>query len=254
MALTRLPKLPLVGVLVVVLDAPLAHAEGDADKTDPSAGAALHFIERPHTIALLEGGILALPAAPISASQQGGSVPILGPIGHGDATIQLGIHLLYRPLRDWAFGAGFLFDPKPTSDTEYGGLGGLPRSHSRAYFFIGGEGRYIPLHSRFIEGWVGAQAGAVIIADRFTTNVGDPKPAIFGDTEVSLSTEGFYFGAALGLDWTVSEHVLVGLVARYNHWIRPEEPKCSPINDCTTLQGGVDSIDFGFTIGYRIAL
>jgi len=254
MALSRLPLLLLFGATVLALDAPLARADGDADQSNTSAGAAAHFIERPNTIALLEGGILALPGAPISASQQGGSVPILGPIGHGDATIQLGIHLLYRPLRDWAFGAGFLFDPKPTSDTEYGGLGGLPRSHSRAYFFIGGEARYIPLHSRFIEGWVGAQAGAVIIADRFSTNVGDPKPAIFGDTEVSLSTEGFYFGGAIGFDWTVSEHVLVGLVARYNHWILPEEPKCSPINDCTTLQGGVDSIDFGFTIGYRIAL
>ena len=48
--------------------------------------------------------------------------------------------------------------------------------------------------------------------------------------------------------------VVVGLVFRYNHWILPELPKFSPILDCTTLTGGVDSIDFGFTLGYRISL
>ena len=253
MALMRARAMVVLAALA--LTAPSARADDKpAEPSDPSAGTALQFIERPHTIALVEAGILALPGAPISNAQQGGSVPILGAIGHGDATIQLGIHLLYRPWRDWAFGAGFLFDPKPTSDTEYGGLGGLPRTHSRSYFFIGGEARYIPLHTRLFEGWIGAQAGAVIIADRFSTNVGTPKPAIFGDTEVSLSTEGFYLGATLGFDWNVSDRVVVGLVTRYSHWVLPEQPKCSPINDCTTLRGGVDSIDFGFTIGYRIPL
>jgi hypothetical protein len=173
----------------------------------------------------------------------------------GKATrIQLGIHIFYRPFRDWAFGANFLFDPKPTSDSEYGGLSGLSRTHSRAYFFIGGEGRYIPLHWRSFEGFVGAQTGMVIVADRFTTNAGIAKPAIFGDREYSLSTEGFFIGAQIGFDWYISDRVVAGLVTRYNHWVLPEQPKCSPILDCTTLTGGVDSIDFGFTLGYRISL
>src|SRR5207244_3725607 len=82
----------------------------------------------------------------------GGDVPFVQ-VGNGDATIQLGVHIFYRPFRDWAFGANFLFDPKPTAstcDTQ----SGLARTCSRAYFFIGGEARYIPLHWRSIEGFV----------------------------------------------------------------------------------------------------
>jgi len=240
------------GALAVALLLLAPSVRADDDDHDPNKPW-LDYIARSHTIALIEAGIITLPNAPVSTSTYGGSVPF-APVGHGDATIQIGIHILYRPWRDWAFGANFFFDPRPTSDTEYGGLSGLPRTHSRSYFFIGGEARYIPLHARAIEGYLGAQTGVVIIADRFTTNAGIPKPEIFGDPEVSLSTEGFYFGGHLGFDWYISDRVVAGLVVRYNHWILPELPKCSPILDCTTLTGGVDSIDFGFTLGYRISL
>jgi hypothetical protein len=248
-ALTR----AFVAGLVALAIASPARAD---DTDDPHNGPEswLKFIERRHTLAILEAGIIVLPNAPVSQSQQGGNIPIVPPVGQGDATIQLGIHILYRASRDWEFGANFLFDPRPTADTEYGGLSGLPRTHSRAYFFVGGEVRYIPLHSRAIEGWLGAQGGGVIIADRFTTNAGPQVPSIFGNPEVSLSTEGFFLGAQIGLDWFISDRIVAGLVTRYNHWILPEQPKCSPILDCTTLTGGVDSIDFGFTLGYRISL
>ena len=233
-----------LGVAALSL-APSARADDDKSWID--------YISRSHTIALLEAGIIVLPNAPVSQSTYGGDLPFT-PVGQGDATIQLGIHILYRPWKDWAFGASFFFDPRPTADTEYGGLSGLTRTHSRSYFLIGGEGRYIPLHTRAFEGWLGAQAGVVIVADRFTTNAGSDKPAIFGDREVSLSTEGFFFGGAIGGDFYITDRFVVGLVTRYNHWILPEQPKCSPILDCTTLTGGVDSIDFGFTLGYRISL
>jgi len=241
----RGPLVPFV--LGALFFAPAALADDDK--------AWLDYIGRSHTLALLEGGIIVLPNAPVSQSTYGGSVPF-APVGHGDATIQLGVHIFYRPWRDWAFGANFFFDPRPTSDTQYGGLSGLPRTHSRSYFLIGGEARYIPLHARLIEGFVGAQAGVVIIADRFDTDLpqGNTIPAIFGDTEVSLSTEGFYFGGQLGFDWYITDNVVAGLVFRYNHWILPEQPKCSDILDCTTLTGGVDSLDLGFTLGYRISL
>ncbi len=247
-------------VCITVLSASVARSDdktgqitSDHDDTHEGAEAWLRYIARPHTIALLEAGIITLPFAPISPSQKGEifSVPITP---HGDATIQLGIHILYRPVRDWSFGANFLFDPQPSADSEYGGLSGLSRTHSRAYFFIGGEGRYIPLHARAIEGFVGAQTGVVIVADRFTTNAGIEKPAIFGDREVSLSNEGFFLGAQIGVDWFISDRVVAGLITRYNHWFLPEQPKCSPILDCTTLNGNVDSFDFGFTLGYRISL
>ncbi len=214
----------------------------------------LKYIQRRHALALLEAGIIVLPNAPVTQNTYGGNVPLVPALGKGDATIQLGIHILYRPLRDWAFGAFFFFDPRPTSDTQYGGLSGLARTHSRSYFLVGGEVRFIPFHLRVFEGWVGAQGGGVVIADRFTTNAGQPKPAIFGDREVSLSTEGFFLGGQIGFDWFISDRVVAGITTRYNHWILPEQPKCSPILDCTTLTGGVDAIDFGFTLGYRISL
>jgi len=230
-------------------------AAADDKSADPDASTTwLRYIERRHTIALMEAGIIVLPNAPVSQSHAGGNIPFLPPVGQGDATIQLGIHILYRPLRDWAFGANFFFDPRPTADNYNGGSANLSRTHSRSYFFAGTEVRYTPIHARAIELWLGAQAGVVIIADRFTTNAGIPKPEIFGDTEVSLSTEGFFFGGQIGLDWFISDKIVAGIVTRYNHWILPEQPKCSPILDCTTLTGQVDSIDFGFTLGYRISL
>ena len=123
-------------------------------------------------MAELEPGAIVLPSAPISAAQRGGDLPAGLQIGKGDATIQIGVHLpLPRP-PSWAVGAGVLLAPRPTSDTGYGlgGSSGLQRTHSRDYFFVGAEGRYIPLHHKLFEGWVGAQAGTIIIADRFTTD------------------------------------------------------------------------------------
>jgi hypothetical protein len=248
-----LKRLAAAGVLLI---ASVARADDTGATTDDHDDSWQHYIQRRHALAILEGGIIILPNAPVSASQKGGNIPILSQnaINQGDATIQLGIHILYRPFRDWSFGANFFFDPRPTSDSQYDADIALPRTHARSYFFIGGEARYIPLHARSIEGWVGAQAGVVIVADRFTTNAGIPVPAIFGDQEVSLATEGFFIGAQLGVDWYISDRIVAGLVTRYNHWLLPEQPKCSPILDCTTLTGNVDSFDFGFTLAYRLSL
>lgn len=223
------------------------------DASSPSAGAtSLNFVQRPHTVALLEVGILALPGAPISSSQVGGDTPF-GRIGSGDATLQTGIHILFRIARDWVIGAGFLFGPRPTSDPEYGGLGQLPRSHSRSYLSTGGELRWVPLHTRFIEAWVGATAGVVIIADRFATE-GESKPTVFGERVVTLHSEGLSIGASVGFDWVITDRFVAGFGIRVAHWFLPSTPTCSPIGDCTTLLGSANAIGFGLTVGYRIPL
>jgi len=222
--------------------------------TRQAADAALsRIIDRPHTIAELEAGIIALPNAPISAGQSGGDTPF-GTIGRGDATMQTGLHVLYRWDRSWAAGAGVLFAPFPTSDPEYGGLRSLPRSHSRSYFFIGGEGRYIPLHYRFLEAWVGLSVGGVVIADRFTTDAGDRVAPIIGSKEVTVRTEGFAFGAQFGGNYFLSENWIAGLNFRIYRWILPETPRCSSIGDCATLSGTVEALELGLTIGYRLPL
>jgi hypothetical protein len=207
---------------------------------------------RPHTIAEIELGFIALPAAPISPGQRGGNLPI-GTIGHGDATASVGMHLLYRGGREWAIGAGALFAPHPTADTSYGDANGLQRTHSRDYLWMGGEGRYIPLHLRTIEAWIGITVGAVIVADRYTT-AATPVPSDLGTAEVTVRTEGFSLGLQTGGDWAISESLVLGLALRLDNWILPASEQCTATGDCATLTGPVTELEFGLRLGYRIPL
>jgi hypothetical protein len=217
------------------------------------------LLDRPHTVAEFEAGIIVLPSAPISEANQGGATPI-GRVGSGDATVQTGLHLLYRATRDWAIGAGALFAPRPTSDTNYGGASGLKRTHSRNYLFLGGEGRYFPFRSRWIEAWCGVTVGAVIIGDRFANNDAPAVPAILGTNELTVSTEGFAVGLQLGADYLVTDQWVVGLTVRGTQWLLPngkpfsQQTSCDPIGDCPTLTGTTAAFEVGLGVGYRIPL
>jgi hypothetical protein len=219
------------------------------------------LLDRPHTVAMLEAGIIALPTAPISPSNRGGSTP-LGSIGSGDATVQTGLQLLYRATREWAFGAGALFAPHPTSDSTYGAttMSGLTRTHSRAYLFVGAEARYFPLRSRWIEGWFGLKGGAVIVADRFTNNNAPESPPLVGTPTVTVTTEGFALGIQAGVDYLVTDNWVIGFTLGAERWLLPtekpfsQETSCDPIADCPTLTGSVGAFEGGLTVGYRIAL
>ncbi len=213
-------------------------------------------LRRKHTIAELELGFIALPNAPISPSQQGGSLPFGTTIGHGDATASLGLHFLYRGGVDWAFGAGALFCPNPTSSTTT--TNGVQRTHSRDYLWMGAEGRYIPLHYKTVEAWVGLAVGGVVVADRFTTDT-TAVPSDLGTAQVTVRSEGFAVGLQIGGEWEPAENVVVGLALRLDNWILPSQPaadspQCTPIGDCPTLSGPVTEIEFGIRLGYRIAL
>lgn len=229
-----------------------------APASEPSEGVAndalARIIDRPHTVAELEAGIIALPNAPISPGQRGGDTPIVGRIGRGDATLQTGIHVLYRWSRHYAIGAGAVFAPSPTSDEQYGGLAALRRTHARSYFFLGMEGRYVPFHYKYFEAWVGVSAGGVIIADRFTTEAGSEVPAILGTRDVTIRTEGFALGVQGGGTYYLSENWLAGANLRGYHWILPDTRSCSVIGDCATLGGSVLVMELGLTIGYRLPL
>jgi hypothetical protein len=237
---------------LLIVPALLGRNAAFAAATSEAEGGAL--IDRPHTIAELEAGFIALPTAPISRAQQGGSTPFLGTIGKGDATLLTGMHLLYRGDREWAIGAGAMFAPRPTSDNRSGGLGAVSRTFSRSYLLLGGEGRYVPLHLRWVEGWVGLTAGGVIIADRFHTDAGDRVPVILGTKEVTVRTEGFAVGVQAGGSWMFAERWVAGMAFRADRWLLPNSPQCTPIGDCATLTGTVEAIEVGLTIGYRIPL
>jgi hypothetical protein len=278
---------PALLVAAAVAAAPVARAEGPAQgvqgakdpRTGPSAtvttsgdpaveaaerAMARHdhpsLLDRAHTVAELEMGIITLPSAPISAANRGGATP-LGTIGSGDATMQVGVHLLYRATREWAFGAGALFSPFPSSDSKYtGGAGNLPRTHKRSYLFLGGEVRYFPLRSRWFEAWFGIDAGGLIIADRFSTDNAPQVPSILGTSEVNVSTEGFAAGLQVGADYLINDSFVLGLAVRADRWVLPtqkplaQETSCDPINDCPTLTGSVGAFELGLTFGYRIPL
>ncbi|MDB4941729.1 MAG: hypothetical protein JWP97_1263 [Labilithrix sp.] len=228
-----------------------------APATAPGQGvtdqARARIIDRPHTIAEVEAGIIALPNAPISAGQSGGATPF-GTIGRGDATLEVGVHVLYRPNRSFAIGANVQFAPLPTADTEYGGLVNLSRTHSRSYFTFGGEARYIPIHYKFLEAWGGVTLGGVVVADRFATNAGDDVAPIIGSKEVTVRTEGFAMGVQVGGTYYLSENWIAGASFRASRWVLPEAQRCSSIGDCATLSGAVVALELGLTIGYRLPL
>jgi hypothetical protein len=235
-----------------------AHAQSSPDDSTHEHPS---LLDRPHTVALLESGILALPTAPISPSNRGGQTP-LGPIGTGDATVEIGIHLLYRATREWAFGATGYLAPHPTSDSTYGATtgSGLERTHSRSYLFLGVEARYYPLRSRWIEGWFGLTAGAQIVADRFTDDNAPTSPPLVGTQTVTVSTEGFALGLGAGIDYLVTDNWVIGFALSAQRWLLPDqkpfsqETSCDPIGDCPTLTGSVGAFQGGVTVGYRIAL
>jgi hypothetical protein len=233
--------------------APLPMAKLDAVPEHAS------LLDRAHTVAEAEVGIVVLPSAPISPSNRGGSTP-LGAVGNGDATVQTGVHLLYRANREWAFGAGALFAPRPTSDPNAGGASGLERTHSRSYLFLGGEIRYFPLRSRWFEGWFGLTTGALIIADRFSTNNVPAVPSILGTSTVTVSTEGFAVGLQIGANYLLNDSFVLGLALRADRWILPsekplsQETSCDPLGDCPTLTGNIAAFEFGLSFGYRIPL
>jgi hypothetical protein len=216
------------------------------------------LLDRSHTVAEAEAGIIALPTAPISASNRGGSTPI-GAVGNGDATIEVGAHILYRADRAWAIGAGATFAPRPTSDHNFGGgLGGLSRTHSRSYLFLGGEFRFFPFRSRWIEFWVGATAGTIIVADRFTTNNAPSVPSLLGTNQITVDTSGLSLGGQTGLDYLITDSLKAGLAVRGDWWLLPDQARqvssCDAINDCPTLHGAVAAFELGLTVGYRIPL
>jgi hypothetical protein len=224
-----------------------------ADDVHPGSATSL---VAPHTVAVLEGGILTLPSAPISPGNRGGATP-LGAVGNGDATMLLGALILFRATPYWAFGAAVDFAPRPTSDSNYG-ASLLPRTHTRSYLKMGGEVRYFPIHAQWFEPWIGLSAGAVIIADQFTTDAGYDVPPFLGTKSVTASTQGFAGGLKAGADYLVSERVMIGLSLGAGEWFLPsavaEQGSCDPIGDCPTLQGNVATFEFGLTVGYRIPL
>lgn len=258
MALTVRPRLPAAARLLVALVAlagrPRAARADDLEAWNEALDRGLS--SRRHTIAELELGAIVLPGAPISPAQRGGDLPAGLLIGKGDATLEAGVHTLYRVRPSIAIGVAVELAPFGTSDSGYGlgGSSGLSRTHSRDYFYIGGEGRWEPLHYKLFEGWVGVQSGFIIVADRFTTNnLGAYSPQL-GAPQVNERTEGLSAGVQAGVSYSFGENFVMGFTLRVNAWFLPSTPQCSAIGDCATLTSGALAWDGGLLFGYRLPL
>jgi len=241
----------------VLLTAAFAAAPAAADEpTDAKTSYAMKRVptrEKPHTLASLEGGLIALPNAPISTAQRGGATPF-GTIGEGDATLNAGVRLLYRGGPWWSIGAGAGYGPRPTSDDQYGGKSGIKRTHSRSYLTLAAEGRLIPLRYGDFEGWAGAMIGGVIVLDRFKTDTGVNNPTFLGEKEVTVRTEGITAGLQIGGNYYFGDSWSIGMTARGHRWFLPDNPRCSPIGDCATLSGNVQAYELALALSYRIPL
>ena len=224
------------------------------DEPPPMSTNALEdLISRPHTIAEVEAGLIALPGKPISQQQRGGDTPI-GRVGRGDATMEVGAHVLYRFQQNYVIGAGVIFSPFGTTDDTWGGRSNLSRTHKRSYLFLGVEARYVPFRYKSFEGWFGISGGGVIVADTFHTDAREVPP-ILGVPDNTIRTEGGALGLQVGGTYYISENWIAGANLRGYHWILPEGRQCSTIvTDCTTLRGSVEVFEFGLTIGYRLPL
>jgi hypothetical protein len=237
----------LVGLALVFV------LETSVQAQTPARSSAQLTSDRPHTIAEADLGIIALPTAPISQSQRGGAVPF-GQIGTGDATLLIGLKALVRVANKFEVGAGVRFGPSPTSDDQYGGAKGLTRTHSRSYYLMSAEGRYIPFKLNTFDFWGGALVGLSVIADRYVTSSGESVPTILGERSVTVRSEGLSFGLQAGVTWNLSERWITGFAMRGTGWLMPRVPSCTPIGDCATLSGAVFAIEGGFTVGYRVPL
>ena len=124
--------------------------------------------------------------------------------------------------------------------------------------FLGGEFRFFPFRSRWIEFWVGATGGTIVVADRFTNNDAPQVPSILGTNQITVNTGGLSVGGQTGLDYLITDSLKAGLAVRGDLWLLPNEAgqlsSCDAIGDCPTLHGAVAAFELGLTVGYRIPL
>lgn len=219
-----------------------------ADETASTrSAAAARTLDRPHTMAELGLGMLTIPNADVCLRDR--------PCTKGDTSIEIDVWQLYRANRDFAVGAGATIALRPTTDSFRAAAGGYDRSHTRSYFLVEAQGRYYALHLDWVETWIGATAGGVIISDRYTIEGGDtPEHALLGPSASTVRTEGGTLGLLVGANWTFAPNWTFGGSIRYARWFLPKTAATTSFGDVATLTSQQGVIDVGIAVGYRIAL
>lgn len=172
----------------------------------------------------------------------------------GDSSLMLEAWQLFRANGVFAVGAGITLGLIPTTDAPRQDPEGIERDHTRRYFTIEGTVRYYPYREETLEAWVGLTSGLVVISDRFESKAGRQEIELVGPQGVTIRTEGYTIGVAVGGAYVFAPNWSVGGSFRFANWFLPNEPATDPLGDEASLVGRNSVFGLGATIAYRMPL
>lgn len=231
-------------VLFCLLCAAGAHAQGqDAAGNDTTPRVRR---DRPMGMAELGLGWLVLPGAQVCSARNSCS--------HGDSSPVIEAWPLYSPTRSFAAGAGITLGLIPTADAPRQDPPGVTRDHTRGYLTVEGVARYYPIRGERLEAWAGLTGGLVVVSDTYKVQGGDSSKALVGPRGVTIRTEGYSLGLAIGGAYLVSPHVSVGATLRYSSWFLPSVPATDVLDDQASLTGRNSVFSLSLNVAYRVQL
>ena len=193
-------------------------------------------------------GWLVLPGAKVCSARTQNSCK------NGDSSPMIEVWPLVRPLPRFALGAGISLGLIPTTDAPRQDPPGVDRSHSRGYLTVEGIGRYYPIVGQNVEAWAGLTAGFVVVSDTFRSKNGLTDKALVGPRGVTIRTEGYTVGLAVGGSYRLSPHWSIGATFRYGAWLLPKKPATDPLGDEASLVGLNNMFSLSLDVGYRTPL
>jgi hypothetical protein len=218
-----------------------AQADNAPDVTTPRVRR-----DRPMGMAELGLGWLVLPGAEVCSA--------VNSCSRGDSSPVIEAWPLYSPFRSFAAGAGITLGLIPTTDAPRQDPPGVTRDHSRGYLTVEGAVRYYPIREERVEAWAGLISGLVVVSDTYKVQGGDSDKALVGPRGVTIRTEGYSLGVALGGAYLLSPQVSVGAALRYSNWFLPSVPATDVLDDQASLAGRNSVFSLSLNVAYRIAL
>jgi len=172
----------------------------------------------------------------------------------GDSSLDVEAWQLFRVRRSFAAGAGIALGLTPTTDAPREDPPGVSRDHARRYLTVEAIARYYPINAETWEAWVGLTSGLVVVSDRFESTAGQSDKALVGPRGVTIRTEGYTVGLAVGGAYLLSPNWALGASLRYGSWFLPETPARSPFGDEASLRGQNNVFSAALTLAYRVPL
>lgn len=246
----NLPAILFAGVVgtLVALPCPAGAQEPETPSfSDVDADA-----ERVRGTAEFGVGMLTLPGARVCVAGEETTS-----CSRGDTSLMLEAWQLVRPRHVFAAGAGITLGVIPTKDDVPTSAGHIEREHRRGYFTGEVIARYYPLLRRTLEGWVGLTAGLVVVGDTFTSSsasVQETDKAFVGPRGVTLRTEGYTMGLAVGGTYNFATDWYFGANFRLGSWFLPQQPERGALGDEASLTGRTGVFVTGLNVAYRVAL